>query len=402
MLQSQCCAIGLLALLPIVLLGQEEQSTDTDSLSNVMEVQDEILSPIPSQPKPVLLMSAGPAKPAFLPTIDSLKTDWDVKADDIKWETAITLGELSKVAYTDAHNRKLTLRLMDFDEVETLDDGPMSGYVAMSDEVIVVVFRGTDMFSPKDWLANADAFWQKDMGRGRKVHKGFYNGYARFAKQIKRMLAGRSPKYIWVTGHSLGGAMATCCAYDWVINRMPLTGAVTFGQPRVGNPMFARFMDYQVGTRYIRFRNGEDIVPSVPPASSLLLPDYQHAGKQAWFKDGQWDLKRLMTTRLATSGAPDAGQTQNTDQEITAEELLDLQQLLRASQSAEDRDSVPDFLKNDQAPLRTGLRYGATENREGEAVPMTTKQYMTGRGYSAKFGDHSMIEYLRFLNESRK
>ena len=381
-------------------LAAQEQLPKTGLIApEQSEVQDEILSPIPSLPMPAMLMAARPARPTFLPSIGSLKTDWDVKADEIKWETVITLGELSKIAYTDQHNRKLTLRLMDFDEIETLDDGPMSGYVAMSDEVVVVVFRGTDMFSPKDWLANADAFWQKDMGRGRKVHKGFYSGYDRFAKQIKRILAGRNPKYIWVTGHSLGGAMATCCAYDWVINRMPLTGVVTFGQPRVGNPMFARFMDYQLGTRYIRFRNGEDIVPSVPPASSLFLPDYQHAGKQAWFKDGQWDTKKLM--KALVGGAQATGVKTTGSQEITSEELMDLQELLRASQTQEEENSVPDFLKNNQMPMRTGFRYN--DNKLGnEAVPLTSKQYMASRGYSAKFGDHSMIEYLKFLNESRE
>lgn len=401
MLQTYCYAIVLLVSLPIVLSGQEQQTAEAKALPNILKFQDDILSPIPSQPKRAMLKSVRQSEPTFLPTIDSLKTDWNVKADEIKWETAITLGELSKIAYTDEHNRKLTLFLMNFDEVETLDDGPMSGYVAMSDEVVVVVFRGTDMFSPKDWLANADAFWQKDVGRGRKVHKGFYRGYERFANQIKRILSGRNPKYIWVTGHSLGGAMATCCAYDWVINRMPLTGIITFGQPRVGNPMFARFMDYQVGTRYIRFRNGEDVVPSVPPANSLFFPDYQHAGKEAWFKDGQWDLKRVMTAGLPGLNSLDEAQTQSADQEITTEELLDLQQLLRANQSPKDRDSVPDFLKNDEVPYRTGHRYATGENLKNEIVPFTTKQYMKSRGFSAKFGDHSMIEYLRFLNESR-
>ena len=399
MFQSQRFFFVLVFLLPTFLYGQEQGKNLADS-NNQAETQEEILSPIPSQPKPTMLMAAKPSTPSFLPTIEALKTDWDVKTEEIKWETAITLGELSKIAYTDQHNRKLTLRLMNFDEVETLDDGPMSGYVAMTDEVVVVVFRGTDMFSPKDWLANADAFWQKDVGRGRKVHKGFYRGYDRFASQIKRMLSGRNPKYIWVTGHSLGGAMATCCAYDWIINRMPLTGVVTFGQPRVGNLTFARFMDYQVGTRYLRFRNGEDIVPSVPPANSLLLPDYQHAGKQAWYNEGTWNSDKLMEGLV---GGPQAtGAKEEGKQEITAEELFDLQELLRANQSPEAKNAIPDFLKNNQAPLQTGLRFGINNRLENEAAPMTSKQLMASRGFSAKFGDHSMIEYLRILNESRK
>ena len=100
---------------------------------------------------------------------------------------------------------------------------------------------------------------------------------------------------------------------------------------------------------------------------------------------------------------PNEVQSQNKYREITAEELLDLQQLLRANQSATERNSVPDFLKNDQVLRRTGVRHGgATENLDGETAPLTTQRYMTSRGYSAKFGDHSMIEYLRLLNESRR
>ncbi len=203
----------------------------------------------------------------------------------------------------------------------------------------------------------------------------------------------------FITG-SLGGAMATCCAYDWVINRMPLTGVVTFGQPRVGNPMFARFMDDQIGARYIRFRNGEDIVPTVPPASSMFLPDYQHAGKLAWYRNGQWETRNLVR---AMAGEAQGSTLYNIkgNKEITAEELFDLQRLLKANQTENEKNSVPDFLKNNQMPMRTGLRYGANDQFGSEVAPLSAKQYMTARGYSAKFGDHSMIEYLRFLNESR-
>ena len=121
MLQTYCYAIVLLVSLPIVLSGQEQQTAEAKALPNILKFQDDILSPIPSQPKRAMLKSVRQSEPTFLPTIDSLKTDWNVKADEIKWETAITLGELSKIAYTDEHNRKLTLFLMNFDEVETLD-----------------------------------------------------------------------------------------------------------------------------------------------------------------------------------------------------------------------------------------------------------------------------------------
>lgn len=127
------------------------------------------------------MTSCDPTEPDMIPSIEYLRADWDTRSQDIHWETAITLAEMSSVAYTVPDNRCLVIRLMGFDDTVILEDGSMSGFVAMTDDVAVVAFRGTDMLSPDDWLANFDFRERLPLGSDREVHRGFQNAYDRFA-----------------------------------------------------------------------------------------------------------------------------------------------------------------------------------------------------------------------------
>jgi hypothetical protein len=79
---------------------------------------------------------------------------------------------------------------------------------------------------------------------GGLVSKYFYNAYCainrwdRLGITIKYLLW-RYPDYkVWVTGHSLGGALASIAAGELVeIQKIPSDRVITmtFGQPRVGN-----------------------------------------------------------------------------------------------------------------------------------------------------------------------
>jgi hypothetical protein len=94
------------------------------------------------------------------------------------------------------------------------------------------------------------------------------------------------PWRVLLTGHSLGGALATLCAADLAELFPPsppssLSSAaedvvrvrcVTYGSPRAGDAHFAaRFAQLQ--PRALRLVNGRDVVPSVPPR----LLGYAHA-----------------------------------------------------------------------------------------------------------------------------
>ncbi len=79
-----------------------------------------------------------------------------------------------------------------------------------------------------------------------KVHAGFLQDFEAIdlavTSNVKTLLAvqsARDPK-IYLTGHSLGGALAILSAYQFAKQHLPVAGVITFGQPRVGNAGFAK------------------------------------------------------------------------------------------------------------------------------------------------------------------
>lgn len=100
---------------------------------------------------------------------------------------------------------------------------------------------------------------------------------------------------LWVTGHSLGGAMALLAAQRIAdrhegLGRTPIL--YTFGQPRVGNFKFAELVAQDVPS-FFRVINNADVVPHVPrcetqgPLSAkpclATRMGYYHAGLEVWF-----------------------------------------------------------------------------------------------------------------------
>jgi len=276
----------------------------------------------------------------------------------------------------------------------------MSGFVAVGKDIIVVGFRGTDMYSPRDWLANVDFLFQTSMDDGRYFHGGFQDSYALFADQIKNVLRGRSVKQIWITGHSLGGALATCCAYDWLRSGIPMTGLVTFGQPRVANPAMARYLDEQIGDRTLRFRNGNDIVPTVPPRKFFRVK-YQHTRREAWYVDGEVERDLLKAAIVAArddddlfGDAPAEPARKAAEAEVTDKELIELQEFLRQTQPIEVVASLPDTLKS-----RNNLNARAPMQGAPASLSLTAPATLRARSMTSRFSDHSSLEYVRILND---
>jgi predicted lipase len=76
------------------------------------------------------------------------------------------------------------------------------------------------------------------------MHNGFYLGYSSVSSLMKKQIELLLQKYrgspIYVTGHSLGGALATVAALDIKHTYNPSSMKVyTYGQPRVGNNLYA-------------------------------------------------------------------------------------------------------------------------------------------------------------------
>jgi hypothetical protein len=142
------------------------------------------------------------------------------------------------------------------------------GYLVSMPDAIVVAFRGTqvDIFwdSVLDFTVDAQFLPVRD-ARGHLVHAGFL---AALAAVWKDEVAGRirdeqaqHQRPVWITGHSLGAALATIaanlCSDDAGLH---LAGVYTYGSPRVGDERFGAAIRVPV----YRFRNDSDLVPHVP------------------------------------------------------------------------------------------------------------------------------------------
>ncbi|SDO00235.1 Lipase (class 3) [Paenibacillus sp. yr247] len=147
-----------------------------------------------------------------------------------------------------------------------LSEKELFGFIAESDGQIVIVFRGTHTTS--NWISDAIASqtlfpYAKEGGL---VHKGFLDIYRSSRKQIMTSLKKLSPrKTLYITGHSLGGALAAICAADIGTNtKFKEPSVYTYGSPRVGNPAFASLFNRRTGPHY-RIYNINDIVTELPP-----------------------------------------------------------------------------------------------------------------------------------------
>lgn len=143
---------------------------------------------------------------------------------------------------------------------------------------IFIVFRGT--LTKDEWLDNLkfrqEAFFVGNKNLGR-VSRGFQKIYTEGANDetlantvITTLETVPANSQIFVTGHSLGAALATLCALHISqsgLNKQPIL--YTFASPRVGDPKFADAFNKSL-TAY-RIANSEDFVVNVPPGTSQIL-----------------------------------------------------------------------------------------------------------------------------------
>ena len=145
------------------------------------------------------------------------------------------------------------------------------GYVAVrrpegGPGMAVLAFRGTQQV--KDWMTNLDAATMPVSSSGGNtlgnVHRGFNEAFLSVRDQIDPLLVGDDDLPLFITGHSLGGALATLAT--WYLKGDSLAACYTFGAPRVGDMgLMDRFR-----TPIYRIVNGTDPVPFVPPSKRAV------------------------------------------------------------------------------------------------------------------------------------
>jgi len=166
-------------------------------------------------------------------------------------------------------------------------------YVAENDTSVVVAFRGSE--SPdsldgfKDWLlTNANNFLILPEGLigtdfaaagvGARFHKGFLGALAEVWEPLQAAVKAaldRKERPLWVTGHSLGGALALLAAWRFQQQFIPVHQVYTFGAPMVGNKAAADAFQAEFPNRIFRYVDVLDVVPKLPTVS-LIANTYNH------------------------------------------------------------------------------------------------------------------------------
>ena len=208
---------------------------------------------------------------------------------------------------------------------------------------VLVVFRGTTpnpqrgFFRESKINSRAGQVVWKDCPYENieaKVHAGYANAYGIVRERVERDVVERVKRKIReleeqeeskamprivVTGHSLGGAMATLCAArlgnsEEIKKLGAKVSLISFGQPRVGDANFKALFEKKENANnnednycmdgYLRIVNEQDVFARVPPKSGIWIPEdvletslsssidakqwtyqYEHAGDCVWYRD---------------------------------------------------------------------------------------------------------------------
>jgi predicted lipase len=162
------------------------------------------------------------------------------------------------------------------------------GLVIFYENVAFIAFRGSEK-KLNDWLANVNTRKVKSPYVPGNVHSGFLKAFeaivpdkseeadieqkpaSLFEEVIDQL---RTMEAIWLTGHSLGGAIASIGASYLHHRGFPESRiyVYTFGAPRVGDAEYRSNINKMFTYRYWRFLHNHDIVPDVPfPGVSPFL-----------------------------------------------------------------------------------------------------------------------------------
>ncbi|MCD0462371.1 lipase family protein [Roseiconus lacunae] len=180
-----------------------------------------------------------------------------------------------------------------FNSCKFISRDGMECFVAADDNINLVSFRGTER-SIGDWLTNLNLFTRtRSYG---VVHRGFHSGFQSVRGLIEAELSNQNELPLVLTGHSLGGALATIAAAEWVkSDTYTVSRVYTFGQPAVGKEDFSDFITQNVGNKFVRVVNDDDIVARVPPT-------FDHVGHLLHLLPGSGDEALVPVETLSSDG----------------------------------------------------------------------------------------------------
>lgn len=197
-------------------------------------------------------------------------------------------------------------------------------YVGENDSVIVLAFRGSETPNSldgfKDWLlTNAKNFLVLPAGRigtdfvaagvGARFHSGFMESleeiWAPLFQAVEAAVT-KKDRPFFVTGHSLGGALALLAAWRLQRQMIPVHAVYTFGAPMVGNDIAAKAFEKEFPNRIFRYVDSGDMVPALPTIS-MFSNEYWHCLTEV-IVGGTTHASDSI--KALASGSPDASMSQ--------------------------------------------------------------------------------------------
>lgn len=228
---------------------------------------------------------------------------------------SLFFAEVSMAAYFSTDQCNIAAGKLGFTDGKLFEFGGAKAYWFQNQFDSVVVFRGIEVHHWDDITAYADMPMTLAETVG-QVHQGFKTEVDEIWPRLEPELA-KNTKTLWLTGHALGGAMATICAGRCMLSYVKTEPEelYTFGSPRVG---CNRYVDH-VKLSHFRWVNNDDALTRFPPARQ----GYRHSGtemyidqfgrfrdRQGWRRIGGWlqgalsGLRRNRMGQLSDHASP--------------------------------------------------------------------------------------------------
>jgi triacylglycerol lipase len=210
---------------------------------------------------------------------------------------AAYLGRACELAYLPEVEGKVEFQKQLNLEARLVSVDNTQAYVGDNERSIVVAFRGSESFLTidgfKDWLlTNARNFLVLPDGQigtdfaaagvGARFHSGFMTALHGIWEPLFSEVDARFSKLerpVWITGHSLGGALALLAAWRLQQNFIAIHQICTFGAPMIGNDAAAAAFHKEFPQRVYRYVDSADIVPKLPTVS-LFSNAYHHCERE--------------------------------------------------------------------------------------------------------------------------
>jgi len=177
--------------------------------------------------------------------------------------------------------------------------GGLQSYVGWDNtrERIVVAFRGSD--NADNWIRTnlnliPDSYPNAAVLSDPKLHPGFYGAFkeleeAGIVSAMGELTAQHPGANVFVTGHSLGGALASIAALEFVLSPeysdmdIGQVDIITFGSVRVFNEELATHFNDVMDSSW-RIVNRYDLAVTVP----IKAMGYYHVGTEVWYNYRRW------------------------------------------------------------------------------------------------------------------